>query len=80
MNASKNEWPPRPKTFSEVLTTIEAAQLLRFDESCETPEGGARAVRRLVKRGLPTLRRVGQGLRFSKRAVLAWMENTEAAA
>ena len=32
------------------------------------------------KRGLPTLRRVGQGLRFSKRAVLAWMESTEAAA
>ena len=83
MNREYDEWPPRPDVFPEVLTTVETAQLLRLDESCETPESGARAVLRLVKhRRLPTLRRVGRGHRFGKAAVLAWAQvpgKTEAA-
>jgi hypothetical protein len=29
----KNNWPPRPGVFGELLTPIEAAQYLRLDET-----------------------------------------------
>ena len=77
MTDTKDGWPPRPAVFPEVLTTVEIAQLLRLDETCRTPEMGARMIRKMVKQdGLPKLRRLGRGLRFAKTAVMAWARQT----
>jgi hypothetical protein len=38
-------WPPKPETFSELLTPIEAAQYLRMDESgSHTPQSAIRTL------------------------------------
>ena len=70
------DWPPRPESFSEVLTTEDVAMLLRLDaEPNRTPENAARTVRSLVKnQRLPVCGRVGKGLRFRRDAVLAWLD------
>ena len=69
------QWPSQPEVFPEIMTTVEVAQFLRYDETCPTPEHGARVVRYHVKKsGLPALRRFRKGLCFSKAAVMAWLE------
>lgn len=73
-----SRWPPRPpgELFPEVITTVDVAQLLRYDaRDGMTPEKGARMVRLLVRdRGLPTLGRVGRTLLFRKSEVIGWLD------
>ena len=79
-NNSDSKWPPRPDVFPEVMTSLEVAMFLRLDKTCEMPEGGVRRVCDLVKSdGLPRLRTVGRGHRFSKAAVLRWAEDSDVA-
>ena len=77
MMSERDKWPKRPEgeVFPEVLTTIEVAQLLRFDATAaRTPEQAARSVRSLVKgKGLPACGKVGRGYLFRKSVVLAWL-------
>ena len=41
----KNNWPPRPDVFDELLTPIEAAQYLRLDETGNhTPQTAIRTL------------------------------------
>jgi hypothetical protein len=41
----KNNWPPRPDIFAELLTPIEAAQYLRLDETGNhTPQSAIRTL------------------------------------
>ena len=41
----KNNWPPRPDVFAELLTPIEAAQYLRLDETGNhTPQTAIRTL------------------------------------
>jgi hypothetical protein len=43
--SQKNNWPPRPAVFAELLTPIEAAQYLRLDETGNhTPQSAARTL------------------------------------
>ncbi len=51
-------------TSGEVLTTSEAAALLRVD---------ARTLRRLVEAGEIPMRRAGRNFRFSRAALLEWL-------
>lgn len=38
-------WPPRPPSFPELLTPVEAAQYLRLDEiGSQTPQSAARTL------------------------------------
>lgn len=38
-------WPPRPSSFQELLTPVEAAQYLRLDETdSHTPQSAARTL------------------------------------
>jgi len=42
---SDTAWPPKPETFSELLTPIEAAQYLRLDETGNhTPKSAIRTL------------------------------------
>ena len=36
-----NDWPPRPETFGQLLTPVEAAQYLRLDETGSHSPGSA---------------------------------------
>ena len=57
------------KTLPEVLKVAEVAALLRCDR---------KTVYSLVQRGkLPGAKRVGRGIRVSKRAVLEWLTGAE---
>ena len=43
--AGTNGWPPRPTTFAELLTPVEAAQYLRLDETgIHTPASAIRTL------------------------------------
>ncbi len=43
--SQKNNWPPRPVVFAELLTPIEAAQYLRLDETGNhTPQSAVRTL------------------------------------
>ena len=71
------EWPKRPpgEVFPELLTTLDVAQLLRFDRPGTTPANGMRTVRLLIRdKGLPTLGMLGNGHRFRRDDVLAWAQ------
>ena len=73
---SKAEWPPLPPSgvFPEVLTTVEVAQLLRYDAEGMSVERAQRNVQWLVRnRGLPVLAKIGQKYLFRKADVMAWL-------
>jgi len=43
--ATRDGWPPRPATFAELLTPVEAAQYLRLDETgIHTPVSAVRTL------------------------------------
>lgn len=45
-------WPPRPDSFGELLTPVEAAQFLRLDETgIHTPESAVRTLNYWRNRG-----------------------------
>ena len=65
----KNNWPPRPDVFAELLTPIEAAQYLRLDETGNhTPQSAVRT--------LNYWRDKGQ-LKATKFARRVWYRKTE---
>ena len=74
-NNTANGWPDRPigEVFPEILDTIQTAQLLGFDKRGKSPEHARRSVLGLVKRGMPTLGRVGSTKLYSKAAVVDWL-------
>ncbi len=44
-NETEKSWPPRPASFDELLTPVEAAQYLRLDETgAHTPESAVRTL------------------------------------
>jgi len=64
-----DNWPPRPENFAELLTPIEAAQYLRFDErDNRTPKSAIRT--------LNYWRDKGQ-LKATKFASRVWYRKTE---
>jgi hypothetical protein len=75
-NIHNTDWPPLPANgvFPETLSTVEVAQLLRYDADGTSVERARRNVQWLVReRGLPVLGPVGQKYVYSKQAVLAWL-------
>lgn len=78
VKSKPSKWPPRPpgEVFPEVMTTVDLAQLLRYDgRDGMTPEKGTRMVRLLIRdKGLPTLGRVGRTLLFRKSEVIGWLD------
>ena len=78
---SVSDWPPLPPggVFPEVLTTIEVAQLLRYDADGMILERAKRNVQWLVRnRGLPVLAKVGQRYLYRKVDILAWLAHRNA--
>jgi hypothetical protein len=62
-------WPPRPESFAELLTPIEAAQYLRLDEtSIHTPQSAVRVLNYWRDRG---------ELKATKFARRVWYRKTE---
>ena len=50
--SQKNNWPPRPDVFAELLTPVEAAQYLRLDETgIHTPQTTVRTLNYWRDRG-----------------------------
>ncbi len=50
--AENDAWPPRPDSFGELLTPVEAAQYLRMDETgSHTPESAFRTLNYWRDRG-----------------------------
>lgn len=63
------EWPPRPMCFGELLTSIEAAQYLRLDETgMLTPRAAARTLNYWRDRG---------ELKATKYARCVWFRRVE---
>jgi hypothetical protein len=51
-NGAANEWPSRPREFSELLMPVEAAQYLRLDETgLHTPKSALRTLNYWRDRG-----------------------------
>ena len=66
---SSMEWPPRPTTFPELLTPVEAAQYLRLDElGTHTPASAIRTLK---------FRRDKAQLRATKFARRVWFRRSE---
>ena len=75
---SASEWPllPASGTFPETLSTVEVAQLLRYDADGMSVERARRNVQWLVRnRGLPVMARLGQKYLYRKVDVLGWLES-----
>ena len=73
---SVSDWPPLPRdgVFPELLTTVEVAQLLRYDAGGKSIERAQRDVQWLVRnRGLPVFTKLGQKYLYRKADVLAWL-------
>jgi hypothetical protein len=71
-------WPALPLggVFPELLTSVEVAQLLRYDADGTSVERAKRNVQWLVRnRGLPIFSKLGQKYIFRKTDVLSWLGN-----
>jgi len=63
------KWPPRPASFGELLTPVEAAQFLRLDETGRhSPRTATRTLNYFRQRGW---------LRATKYARQVWFRRTE---
>lgn len=68
-HSQKNNWPPRPDVFAELLTPVEAAQYLRLDETGNhTPQSAVRTLNYWRDRG---------ELRATKFARRVWYRKAE---
>lgn len=69
------EWPPRPQTFPDLMTPVEAAMFLRLNETGHNPRSASRTLNYWRDRGLLRATKYARRVWYLKKELEVFLEN-----